>query len=118
MTVSSGLSPNYQIILSLTDHSTFPPVMNWPCDLTLRKMKVAGCALDGGQHCVFAIQFYIKSSSHGQGMLGIFQKLVASKAHDLEGFKIMEALMDNLPPDALQPYIKTVRISTPSLSLI
>lgn len=51
-------------------------------------------------------------------MLGIFQKLVASKAHDLEGFKIMEALMDNLPPDALQPYIKTVRISTPSLSLI
>lgn len=42
-------------------------------------------------------------------MLGIFQKLVASRVHDQDGFRILEALLDNLPLETLQPYLTTVR---------
>ena len=45
-----------------------------------------------------------------QGMLGIFQKLVASRVHDQDGFRILEALVDNCPPDALQPYMPQARV--------
>ena len=34
-----------------------------------------------------------------QGMLGIFQKLVASRVHDQDGFRILEALLDSAPPE-------------------
>jgi hypothetical protein len=44
-----------------------------------------------------------------QGVLGVFQKLVASRAHDAEGFRILGALLQHLPLDALQPYLPTVR---------
>jgi exportin-2 (importin alpha re-exporter) len=43
-----------------------------------------------------------------QGVLGIFQKLVASRVHDQEGFRILEALLDNLPLETLQPYMTEV----------
>ena len=45
-----------------------------------------------------------------QGMLGIFQKLIASRVHDQDGFRILEALLDNAPPETLQPYIPQVRL--------
>lgn len=48
-----------------------------------------------------------------QGVLGIFQKLVASKSHDQEGFRIMEALVKYLPSEVMQPYMPTVRSSPP-----
>ena len=41
-------------------------------------------------------------------MLGIFQKLVASRVHDQDGFRILEALLDNLPLETLQPYMTEV----------
>jgi len=41
-------------------------------------------------------------------MLGIFQKLVASRVHDQDGFRILEALLDNLPPETLRPYMPQV----------
>ena len=44
-----------------------------------------------------------------QGVLGVFQKLVASKAHDQEGFRILEALLRSTPLDTLKPYMPTVR---------
>ena len=43
-----------------------------------------------------------------QAMLGIFQKLMASRTHDQDGFKILEALLNNSPPDTLQPYMAMV----------
>ncbi|EIE27359.1 Cse1-domain-containing protein [Coccomyxa subellipsoidea C-169] len=43
-----------------------------------------------------------------QGVLGIFQKLVASKAHDQEGFRILEGLITHMPPESLQQYMPTV----------
>ena len=43
-----------------------------------------------------------------QGVLGIFQKLVASRVHDQDGFRILEALLDNLPLETLQPYMTEV----------
>lgn len=43
-----------------------------------------------------------------QGVLGIFQKLVASRVHDQDGFKILEALLDNLPLETLRPYMTEV----------
>ena len=50
-----------------------------------------------------------ESGSAAQGVLGVFQKLVASRAHDAEGFRILGALLQHLPLDALQPYLPTVR---------
>lgn len=44
-----------------------------------------------------------------QGMLGIFQKLVASRVHDQDGFRILEALLDSAPPETLQPYMPQVQ---------
>ena len=43
-----------------------------------------------------------------QAMLGIFQKLMASRTHDQDGFKILEALLNSSPPDTLQPYMAMV----------
>ena len=43
-----------------------------------------------------------------QAMLGIFQKLMASRTHDQDGFRILEALMNNTPSDTLQPYMAMV----------
>jgi hypothetical protein len=43
-----------------------------------------------------------------QGVLGIFQKLVASRVHDQDGFRILEALLDNLPLETLQSYMTEV----------
>ena len=45
-----------------------------------------------------------------QGMLGIFQKLIASRVHDQDGFRILEALLDSAPPETLQPYMLEVQI--------
>ena len=38
---------------------------------------------------------------------------MASKSHDQEGFRIMEALVKYLPPEVMQPYMPTVRSSPP-----
>ena len=41
-------------------------------------------------------------------MLGIFQKLVASRVHDQDGFRILESLLESAPPETLQPYMPQV----------
>ena len=43
-----------------------------------------------------------------QGVLGVFQKLLASRAHFHQAFYILNALFECLPLDALQPYIPTI----------
>lgn len=44
------------------------------------------------------------------GLLGVFQKLIASKSNDHEGFYIMQSLIQYLNPEALEQYIKQVFI--------
>ena len=43
-----------------------------------------------------------------QGILGVFQKLVAGKAHDHEGFRILESLAQHAPYDAFSQYLPEV----------
>lgn len=45
----------------------------------------------------------------GQSLLGVFQKLVSTKAHDHEGFYILNALIESLPPDVISPFLPKVR---------
>lgn len=44
------------------------------------------------------------------GLLGVFQKLIASKTNDHEGFYLLQSMVEHLPPDALSNYIKQVFI--------
>jgi hypothetical protein len=46
-----------------------------------------------------------------QAVLGVFQKLVASKAQDHEGFRLLGAVAAHAPLPALSPFLPTVRPS-------
>jgi exportin-2 (importin alpha re-exporter) len=41
-------------------------------------------------------------------MLGVFQKLVASKANDVFGFMLLRGILEHLPLSAYQQYMPTV----------
>ena len=43
-----------------------------------------------------------------QGLLGVFQKLIASKVHDHEGFFILNSVVEFLPEPAFRQYLPTV----------
>lgn len=43
-----------------------------------------------------------------QGLLGVFQKLLASKALDHEGFKLLDSMMAYVRPQGLQQYLPTI----------
>ena len=45
-----------------------------------------------------------------QGLLGVFQKLIASKTNDHEGFYLIQSIIEHIPPEALQTYMKQVFI--------
>ncbi|ERL89802.1 exportin-2 [Dendroctonus ponderosae] len=42
------------------------------------------------------------------GYLGVFQKLIASKSNDHEGFHLMQSLLQNVPKEAIGPYLKQI----------
>jgi len=44
------------------------------------------------------------------GLLGVFQKLVASKTNDHEGFYLLQSMIEHLPANSLESYIKQVFI--------
>ena len=50
----------------------------------------------------------IVSAGKLEGVLGVFQKLVASKAHDHEGFYILNSIVECMRLDSFRPYIGTV----------
>ncbi len=43
-----------------------------------------------------------------QGLLGVFQKLIASKAMDHEGYKLLDSMMEHVRLAGLQQYLPTV----------
>ncbi|XP_015789619.1 exportin-2 [Tetranychus urticae] len=52
----------------------------------------------------------IVESGKLEALLGVFQKLIASKTNDHEGFYLLQALMENLSGDILAPYWNRVLI--------
>lgn len=42
------------------------------------------------------------------GLLGVFQKLIASKTNDHEGFYLLQTLVEYMQPEALAPFMKQV----------
>ena len=49
-----------------------------------------------------------KAAAQLQGVLGVFQKLIASKAHDHEGFYILNAVTASLEHATLEPFLGQV----------
>merc|ERR1712203_784897 len=45
---------------------------------------------------------------HISGLLGIFQKLIASKNNDHEGFYLLQSMIENMPAESLANYLKQV----------
>ena len=48
--------------------------------------------------------------SHISGLLGVFQKLIASKNNDHEGFYLLQSMIEHMPAEALSSYLKQVFI--------
>ncbi|XP_041060624.1 exportin-2 [Carcharodon carcharias] len=44
------------------------------------------------------------------GLLGVFQKLIASKANDHQGFYLLNSIIEHMPPDAMHQYRKQIFI--------
>ena len=43
-----------------------------------------------------------------QGLLGVFQKLVAAKAHDHEGLQLLQSIVDDVPKETMDAYLPEV----------
>ncbi|XP_014473995.1 PREDICTED: exportin-2 isoform X2 [Dinoponera quadriceps] len=61
------------------------------------------------------LQAFISHGSHHivaqdktSGLLGVFQKLIASKANDHEGFLLMQSIIEYFAPNVLEPYMKQI----------
>ncbi|XP_015180909.1 PREDICTED: exportin-2 [Polistes dominula] len=61
------------------------------------------------------LQAYISRGSHliiaqdkTSGLLGVFQKLIASKVNDREGFLLLQCIIEYFPPNTLEPYMKQI----------
>ena len=52
--------------------------------------------------------FQIIQAGKVQGLLGVFQKLIASKTNDHEGFYLLQSMVESMPRDALDQYIKGI----------
>jgi exportin-2 (importin alpha re-exporter) len=50
----------------------------------------------------------IVAKNQVEAILGIFQKLVSSKAHETHSFDLIEAIISHIPLAALQPYFVTI----------
>ncbi|XP_046386713.1 exportin-2 [Ischnura elegans] len=51
---------------------------------------------------------HVCSSARLSGLLGVFQKLIASKMNDGEGFRLMSAILLHCPEQELSPFIRQV----------
>ncbi|XP_039590825.1 exportin-2 [Polypterus senegalus] len=44
------------------------------------------------------------------GLLGVFQKLIASKSNDHQGFYLLNSIIEYMPPESINPYRKQIFI--------
>ena len=69
--------------------------------------------------CSNTVQAYLKKAgpqivagNQLPGLLGVFQKLIASKALDHEGYKLLDSMMAHIRFKGLQQYLPTVSHSS------
>ncbi|KAK1138134.1 hypothetical protein K0M31_002618 [Melipona bicolor] len=53
---------------------------------------------------------HIVAQDKTNGLLGVFQKLIASKANDHEGFLLLQSIIEYFAPNILEPYMKQIFI--------
>lgn len=53
---------------------------------------------------------HIVAQDKTNGLLGVFQKLIASKANDHEGFLLLQSIIEYFAPNVLEPYMKQIFI--------
>ncbi|CAK9813415.1 Cse1 [Anthophora plagiata] len=51
---------------------------------------------------------YIVAQEKINGLLGVFQKMIASKANDHEGFLLLQSIIEYFAPNVLEPYMKQI----------
>ncbi|OAD56402.1 Exportin-2 [Eufriesea mexicana] len=51
---------------------------------------------------------HIVAQDKTNGLLGVFQKLIASKANDHEGFLLLQSIIEHFAPNVLEPYMKQI----------
>ncbi|XP_076182593.1 chromosome segregation 1 [Ptiloglossa arizonensis] len=51
---------------------------------------------------------HIVAQEKTSGLLGVFQKLIASKANDHEGFLLLQSIIEHFVPNVLEPYMKQI----------
>nr|XP_042908071.1 exportin-2 [Parasteatoda tepidariorum] len=66
-----------------------------------------------GNHFLFICTNIVLSERNNlhkmiSGVLGVFQKLIASKTNDHEGFYILQRIIDKVPPQTLNEYLKHI----------
>jgi len=130
----AGLFPPFQEILQL-DVQEFMPYVFQILSLML-ELHTAGTGIPDAYMALFShllqpvlwerlanmpplvrlLQAYIEkggpqiAADKISGLLGIFQKLIASKANDHQGFYLLNTMVESLPKDLLSSYIKQVFI--------
>ncbi|XP_076749811.1 chromosome segregation 1 [Xylocopa sonorina] len=52
--------------------------------------------------------YHIVAQDKTNGLLGVFQKLIASKANDHEGFLLLQSIIEYFEPNVLEPYMKQI----------
>ncbi|CAL7948887.1 unnamed protein product [Xylocopa violacea] len=52
--------------------------------------------------------YHIVAQEKTNGLLGVFQKLIASKANDHEGFLLLQSIIEYFAPNVLEPYMKQI----------
>ncbi|CAL8069631.1 unnamed protein product [Orchesella dallaii] len=50
----------------------------------------------------------VAASDKINALLGVFQKLIASKSNDHEGFYLVQSLVENMPPEVMQQFLKPI----------
>jgi exportin-2 (importin alpha re-exporter) len=94
---SGELSSYYRgLLVIILQHSVWEQRGNVPA---LARLLSAMIARDA-QHIV--------ADNQMEPILGIFQKLVVTKAHENYSFELIEAIIANVPPQALEPYFVTI----------
>ncbi|KAL8952572.1 MAG: hypothetical protein Q9222_001526 [Ikaeria aurantiellina] len=51
---------------------------------------------------------YIVQNNQLQAILAVFQSLITNKANEIYGFEILESIIANFPPPAIEPYFVTI----------
>lgn len=97
--VGQGLSPSYQqLIRPILSPSLWEAKGNAPALVGLLEALLS----HGGQ-------FVVETGSL-EPLLGVFQKLIASKVNDQYGFDLLENIMLSIPLTALEPFVKQIDI--------